>query len=171
MAAGRRGGVKRCGSGLMSDTEVLFYHLEHMSLEQLLPTLLEKSLARGWRVVVQGGSRQRLEALNMLLWTYRDDSFLPHGMREDGHAERQPIYLTEGDDNPNGAGVRFFIDGAPIGDLAALGTYDRSVYIFDGADPGAVAAARAAWKNISRAPGLTATYWQQTPQGRWQKKG
>ena len=31
-------------------TEVLFYHLQNMTLESVLPPLLEKSLERGWRV-------------------------------------------------------------------------------------------------------------------------
>jgi DNA polymerase III subunit chi len=39
-------------------TEVLFYHLQGMSLESVLPPLLEKSLERGWRVVVHGRLRQ-----------------------------------------------------------------------------------------------------------------
>ena len=59
-------------------TEVLFYHLQDMSLENVLPPLLEKSLERGWRVVVQSTSEERADALDAHLWTYRDDSFLPH---------------------------------------------------------------------------------------------
>ena len=60
-------------------TEVLFYHLQNMPLERVLPPLLEKSLERGWRVVVQTASEERADALDSHLWTYRDDSFLPHG--------------------------------------------------------------------------------------------
>ena len=59
-------------------TEVLFYHLQNMSLENVLPPLLEKSLERGWRVVVQSTSQERADALDAHLWTYRDDLFLPH---------------------------------------------------------------------------------------------
>ena len=45
-------------------TEILFYHLQHQPLERVLPTLLEKTLERGWRAVVQtsggaGGSARR----------------------------------------------------------------------------------------------------------------
>ena len=39
-------------------TEVLFYHLKGQTPEQVLPTLLQKSLDRGWRVVVQASSRR-----------------------------------------------------------------------------------------------------------------
>ena len=84
-------------------TEVLFYHLEHQPLERVLPSLVEKTLERGWRAVVQAGSEERVEALDMLLWTYREESFLPHGTRRDGNPAAQPVYLTTGEDNPNGA--------------------------------------------------------------------
>ncbi len=149
-----------------TSVEVLFYHLEQFPLERVLPPLLEKSLARGWRVVLQCGNEARMQALNTYLWTYRDDSFLPHGTAADGEAARQPIFLTSSTDNPNHATVRFFIDGAEIGDL---GGYERAVYIFDGTDPEAVAVARRAWKAV-KAAGHEATYWRQTETGGWTRK-
>ena len=86
-----------------SGTEIYFYHLERRSLEDVLPTLLERSLERGWRAAVQAASEERVEALNTLLWTYREESFLPHGTARDGSPEAHPIYLTATEDNPNGA--------------------------------------------------------------------
>ncbi len=114
-------------------TEVLFYHLEHQPLERVLPSLVEKTLERGWRAVVQAGSEERVEALDTLLWTYREDSFLPHGTKRDGNPEAQPVFLTTGEDNPNGASVRFLVDGAEAGELSG---YARIVYLFDGRDAG-----------------------------------
>lgn len=55
--------------------DVFFYHLEQQTLDRVLPSLLEKTLARGWRAVVQVGNEERLEALDQALWTYTDDSF------------------------------------------------------------------------------------------------
>jgi len=147
-------------------TEVLFYHLEHQSLERVLPSLVERTLERGWRAVVQAGSEERVEALDTLLWTYREDSFLPHGTRGDGNPAMQPVYLTAGEDNPNGATVRFLVDGAEAGDVAA---YARVVYLFDGRDAAALEAARERWK-AAKAAGSVVTYWQQSPEGRWEKK-
>ena len=112
-------------------TEVLFYHLEHQPLERVLPSLVERTLERGWRAVVQAGSEERVEALDTLLWTYREESFLPHGTRRDGNSAAQPVYLTSNEENPNGAGVRFLVDGA---ETAELSGYDRVVYLFDGRD-------------------------------------
>jgi DNA polymerase III subunit chi len=149
-------------------TEVLFYHLQNMSLENVLPPLLEKSLERGWRVVVQASSEERIEALDAQLWTYRDDSFLPHGTAREAEAREQQILLTVGADNPNGAAVRFLIDGAPV--PANAETYQRIVLMFDGDDPDAVAAARERWGE-AKAKGFAVTYWQADAEGRWQRMG
>lgn len=147
-------------------TEVLFYHLERRPLEQVLPQLLEKTLERGWHAVVQTGSEERADALSQSLWTYREEAFLPHGTAADGHADVQPIFITPEDINPNGAKIRFFVDGSSSDDVS---DYERAVYMFDGHDEAAVAAARETWKSV-KAQGHDATYWQQSPEGRWEKK-
>ena len=147
--------------------EVLFYHLERRPLEAVLPGLLQRSLERGWRVVVQVGSEERLEALNAHLWSYDEAAFLPHGSAADGYAEEQPVWLTAGDDNPNGASVRFLVDGAEAAELVG---YDRIVFLFDAGEAEAVAKARAAWKE-AEAAGHDATYWRQDDSGRWKKQG
>lgn len=147
-------------------TEVLFYHLERAPLERVLPELLEKSLERGWRAVVQAGSGERLEALDTALWTHGEASFLPHGTAADGRPERQPVWLTTGEDNPNGASIRFLVDGAEAGEL---GGYARAVFLFDGRSEEAVAQARAQW-TAAREAGHAVTYWQQNERGKWEKK-
>lgn len=146
--------------------DVYFYHLEHQTLERVLPSLLEKTLARGWRAVVQAGSEDRLEALDMALWTYADDSFLAHGTARIGSASLQPIYLTLGSENPNGAGVRFLVDGAEAQEFAGA---ERFVYVFDGHDVEALASARGQW-SAAKAAGCAVAYWQQSPNGRWEQK-
>jgi DNA polymerase III subunit chi len=147
-------------------TEIYFYHLEQRSLDEVLPNLLERSLKRGWRAVVQAASDERVEALNTMLWTYREESFLPHGTARDGRASEQPIYLTAGEDNPNGAQIRFLVDGATIADPSP---YVRVAYVFDGRDAVAVASARSAWQE-AKAREDAVSYWQQDQEGRWQQK-
>jgi DNA polymerase III subunit chi len=146
--------------------EAYFYHLERQTLEDVLPKLLERSLERGWRAVVQAASQERVEALDTHLWTYRAESFLPHGTLHDGRASEQPIYLTAGDDNPNGAQIRFVVDGATLADSSP---YVRVAYLFDGRDETAVAQARLVWQ-AAKARGDAVSYWQQDAAGRWQKK-
>lgn len=147
-------------------TEVWFYHLERRTLEAVLPSLLEKCLERGWKTVVQVGSPERLSALDGHLWTYRNESFLPHGTAADGDAALQPVYLTTGTDNPNEAQVRFLVDRADPPDLAG---YMRAVFIFDGRDEEALAEAREHWRR-AKAAGHEVSYWQISDAGRWERK-
>jgi DNA polymerase III subunit chi len=148
-------------------TEMLFYHLQRQPIERVLPALLEKSVERGWRVVVQASSDERVEALDAHLWTYRDDAFLPHGTAREAEAAAQPVLITTEDHNPNAANVRFLVDGAAVPANAA--DYERIVLLFDGEDEEAVAAARARWGE-AKAQGFDVTYWQPDEQGRWVKK-
>jgi DNA polymerase-3 subunit chi len=145
--------------------ELWFYHLERTELERALPPLLEKCLQRGWRALVRGGSEERLDALDAKLWTYRDDSFLPHG-RDDDAAARQPVLLTTAAGNPNGAQALFLVDGAEPGDLSG---FERACLIFDGRDAAALESARSRWKQAKDA-GVSASYWRENAQGGWEKQ-
>jgi DNA polymerase-3 subunit chi len=152
-------------------SEIWFYHLERQPLDAVLPELLQKTLARGWRAVVHAGSDERVAALDAMLWTYTTDGFLPHGTSADGFAKRQPIFLTSKPERPNAADVIFLVDGAlpkewPDGEGKAV---SRMVLLFDGNDPDATAAARSEWTRIKNT-GADATYWQQSAAGKWEKK-
>ncbi len=146
--------------------EILFYHLTESTLDEALPGLLERSLSRGWRAVVQAGSEERRDALDQRLWTFRDDSFLGHGLEHEPHAVDQPVILTTSAANPNAAQIRFVVDGA---EPPALDGYQRAVLMFDGHDEAQVAAARGQWKAL-KAAGHELTYWQQGPDRRWERK-
>lgn len=150
----------------MTTAEVWFYHLERSSLDQVLPELLEKTLARGWRAVVRTPSPGLGDRLDQWLWAYRDDSFLPHGLASEPGAARQPIVLTTGHDNPNQAQALFLVDGA---EPEALDGYERCLVLFDGADEAALARARGHWKQV-KATGAQASYWKQMARG-WEKQG
>jgi DNA polymerase-3 subunit chi len=145
--------------------EVWFYHLERSGLDQVLPELLEKTLQRGWRALVRSPDPERIEHLDGWLWTYRDDSFLPHGPADEAEAARQPILLSTAPDNANGADVLFLIDGAEAG---ALDGYQRCILLFDGRDEAALAAARQRWRDV-KAAGHPASYWRQAERG-WEKQ-
>jgi DNA polymerase-3 subunit chi len=146
-----------------SPCEVWFYHLERASLEQVLPDLLEKTLARGWKARVRSGEPGRIEAIDGWLWTYRDDSFLAHGRADEPFADRQPILLGDGADN--GAQVLFVVDGDP-GDLTG---YERCVVIFDGRAEVALQSARGLWARYRKA-GHGVTYWRQGESRGWEKQ-
>jgi DNA polymerase III subunit chi len=147
--------------------EVLFYHLTASPVEQALPEILERALARGWRAVVRCGSEPALEMLDARLWTWRDDAFLPHGTAAMGHPARQPIWLTCGDENPNGAQILTLVAGARAVPAEAV-AFERVCLLFEAADAEALAAAREDWRAVTAA-GLPARYWAQEA-GRWVEK-
>ena len=147
-------------------TEVLFYHLTESKLEDALPALLEKSIERGWKVVVQTAEDVRRDFLDAHLWTFRDDSFLPHSTDAAPMPQEQPVLLTATSENQNSATVRFVVDGA---EPPPLDPYERVVFMFDGYDQLQLEGARAQWKKL-KGDGHALTYWQQSPEGRWVKK-
>jgi DNA polymerase-3 subunit chi len=149
-----------------SPCEVWFYHLERSSLEQVLPELLERTLGRGWRARVRSGDPGRIEALDNWLWTWRDDSFLPHGLAGEPFAERQPILLGDGPENTNSAQALFVVDGDP----GELDGYERCVVIFDGRAEPALQDARALWSRY-RKSGHEVTYYRQGETRGWEKQG
>jgi DNA polymerase III subunit chi len=145
--------------------EVGFYHLLSMPLERALPKLLERAWMQGHRILVRAGSAERVEHLNLLLWTYEEGSFLPHGSERDGSAAAQPIWLTYDDTNPNSASMLVLVDSVEADDLAA---FARCADLFDGNDADAVEAARGRWRR-AREAGHSLTFWQQTSSG-WERK-
>lgn len=144
--------------------DVWFYHLERSAPEAVLPELLEKTLARGWRAVVRAPERHRLERLDEALWG-PGEAFLPHGLDDADHPDRQPILLTSDEGRPNGAQALFLLDGADAGDLDP---YERCIVLFDGADETALGGARDLWRTL-KAAGRTLSYWQQGESG-WRKR-
>ena len=152
-------------------TEVFFYHLERAALEDVLPGLLEKTRERGWKALVRAGSDERLAALDSHLWSYREESFLAHGLARDANAGEQPVLLTASDGNANNAEVLFYVDGAAAKDWsgAEIATAARVVLIFDGRDAEALEAAREQWKQ-AKASGHEVTYFQQAAGGKWEKR-
>jgi DNA polymerase-3 subunit chi len=150
-------------------TETLFYHLERRTLDDVLPGLIERTLERGWRALIKAESADRASVLDMLLWTYSDQTFLPHAQVGDGDAKRQPVLITTEDDNANNANVLFLVGGAEPLPWDVPNDLARIVLMFDGRDETALTRARAAWKD-AKAAGHDATYWKEMPNGKFEKQ-
>jgi DNA polymerase III subunit chi len=151
--------------------EIWFYHLTRQPLAETLPLLVERSLERGWRVVIQSREEESLAGLDDLLWTWSDISFIPHGTARDGAPETQPVFLTAGAETPNGARIRFFVEGAeatPFLDQAEAAGYERLVLMFDGSVEESLRAARAQWKALKER-GCALSYWRQGETGGWER--
>ena len=149
-------------------TRIDFYHLQKAPLEQILPKLCEKAYATGKRIKILLGNAERLGFINSLLWTYSEESFLPHGSKRDGFAEEQPIFISADETNENNALLLILADGAQIA-VEKLDAYERVLNIFDGNDETALNNARAYWKEI-KSLGGELHYWQQNANGSFEQK-
>lgn len=149
-------------------TRIDFYHLQKAPLEQVLPKLCEKAYASGKHIKILLGNTDRVEFINSLLWTYSEESFLPHGSKRDGFAEEQPIFISSEEANENNASLLILADGAQI-EVEKLNTYERVLNIFDGNDEMALTNARAYWKEI-KSLGGELHYWQQNANGTFEQK-
>jgi len=152
-------------------TEVLFYHLERRSLDDVLPGLIERTLERGWRAVIKTESAERADAIDNLLWTFSERSFLPHAQTGDGEAARQPVLITMEEANLNGANVLFLVGGAEPSDWShePISSFTRVVLLFDGRDEPSLARARSAWKG-AREANCDVTYWKESASGKWERQ-
>ena len=147
--------------------DALFYHLTRSRTAQAAGQILEKCLARGWRVAVRGTDRAALEALDAALWLGPEEGFLPHGLAGGPHDARQPVLLTTEPEAPNRPDCLIAVDGATV-TPEEVAAHARTCILFDGADGDRVAAARAQWTALTRA-GAAAQYWSEEG-GRWEMK-
>ena len=137
-----------------------FYHLAQVPLERVLPSICEKVIAGGERLLVVANP-PLLAQVDALLWTYAPESFLPHG-RADGPApEHQPILLSPDATAVNGAVNIALADGEWRDE--ALG-FARAFYFFDEAHRDT---ARQAWKTLKARPEVEPRYWKQDDRGKW----
>ncbi|HYD38565.1 MAG TPA: DNA polymerase III subunit chi [Allosphingosinicella sp.] len=134
-----------------------FYHLTARPLEQVLPSVCEKVLAGGERLLVVA-EEGLLARLDEALWSYSKDSFLPHGRER---PESQPVLLSAEVAAVNGATHIALADGRWRDE--ALG-FERAFYFFDESGR---ESARDAWRALKDRPEAEARYWKQDERGKW----
>ena len=86
----------------MSSTRVDFYLLQDaadneetaiQSKYALACRLIEKAYLRGHKVFVFCNNRQEAETLDELLWTFKEESFIPHNLQGEGPDKPPPIQI------------------------------------------------------------------------------
>jgi DNA polymerase-3 subunit chi len=134
-----------------------FYQLAATPLERVLPSICEKVLAGGGRLVVVAGA-EALARIDEQLWTGAAESFLPHGR---DNPEAQPILLSETPEPANGATNIALADGEWRDEAL---NFERIFYFFDS---GHLDTARAAWRALKGRAEAEARYWKQDERGKW----
>lgn len=148
-------------------SEIRFYHLQNQTIEQALPALVAKAHETGQRILIKTPDEITSEKINEALWTYRADSFLPHGNDKDGNAEHQPIWITHNNGNANNASVLIVAGGTETAEVPEGITLHCEMFL--GSHDEERHAARSRWKSYKES-GAELTYWQQNERGGWDKK-
>jgi DNA polymerase III subunit chi len=132
-----------------------FYYLTRVPLEKALPSIAERVLANGERLVIVAEDDKILTRIDTLLWSYKPDSFLPHGRTGD-----QPILLTVDTEGAAAQNIAM-IDGQWRD--AAL-NFARAFYFFDSQS---IEGARGAWRGLADKGEVERHYWKQDDVGKW----
>ncbi|RKQ70791.1 DNA polymerase III chi subunit [Litorimonas taeanensis] len=148
-----------------SGPDYWFYHLEGSTLEGVLPDLLEKSLSRGWRVLVKLPPDKQKQ-FDDHLWTFRDDSFIPHGRDDEPMADWQPVLLSSDIKVATGFDIVFLLDGAEVEISEGV---SRVMVMINGRSEQDVSRERGRWKAL-KAINASLAYYQQNERGRWEKR-
>ena len=138
-----------------------FYHLTAKPLERVLPSICEKLVDGGERLLVVAGEGQ-VAGLDRDLWSYSPESFLPHAAAGGARDRNQPVLIAaSAGAAANGARNVAIADGVWREEALA---FDRVFYFFDGAS---IDGARASWRALKDREGAERHYWKQDERGRW----
>jgi len=136
-----------------------FYYLTASPLERVLPRICERIVAEGGKLLIVT-EPDLLGSLDVQLWTYAVDSFLPHGRSDGATPEAQPILLSPDTAPLNGAEAIALADGRWRDEAL---NFARTFYFFDAAH---LDEARATWRTLKGREGVECRYWKQVD-GRW----
>ncbi len=117
-------------------TRVDFYILPvtaKRTSDQILCALTGKAWKQGNRVYIHTDSPDRSTKMDALLWTFKDTSFLPHGLVDQADMEKTPVLI--GHEDPP-ADLHDIIINMTSSVPLFFGRFDRLIEIVDQASNG-----------------------------------
>lgn len=144
--------------------QVDFYHLTVTPLERALPSIAQRVVAGGGRLLIVSDDEAQRGAIDRLLWAYAPESFLPHGQAGGEDDAGQPILIAAGADDAANAATNIALIDGEWRDTALQ--FDRAFHFFD-ADR--IQQARVAWKGLADRDGVERRYWKQDDGGKWEQ--
>jgi DNA polymerase-3 subunit chi len=142
--------------------QVDFYQLTRDPVEQALPGIARRVLENGGRLLVVSEDTAQLVRISRGLWDAGPDTYLAHDRAEAPMPEAQPILLAGQCEAANGARMIVLADGLWRDEALQ---FERVFYFFDDA---AIDGARASWRTLSKAEGVTPRFWKQDG-GKWRQ--
>lgn len=146
-------------------TRVDFYQLSRDPVERVAVMLARKVLQAGQRLLVVSEDPGQRAVIGRELWRAGPEEFLANGEADGAHAERQPILLSDRAEAANGARMVLLADGKWRPEALQ---FERALLLFGAAETGA---ARALWRELDDAEGVTREIHKQDEGGRWRAGG
>ena len=140
-----------------------FWQYSQGSIERIVALIAERVLAGGDRLLVVDADSDRRAATSKALWEAKPERFLANGEAGAGHADRQPILLSDACEPVNGAKVAVLADGEWRDPGAS---FHRVILLFG---QGQAEPARAVWRQFDAREDVTRGYFAQEA-GRWVKR-
>lgn len=155
-------------------SQINFYHTTGDTpgaVDAVLPSLLNKAIGSGQRVLLVAPTAARCRRLDEALWSFAESSFLPHALLEDPHPAEQPVLIANAEEDFSAhlhQRIPLLVSGAEAVLPSLLGSQSpRILYMFTAAAAD-VERARPLFKQL-KGEGHQLTYHQQTATG-WQLK-
>tara|TARA_B100001741_G_scaffold301024_1_gene288856 strand:- start:137 stop:601 length:465 start_codon:yes stop_codon:yes gene_type:complete len=144
-------------------TELFFYQLQVSKTYEVLPKLLEKTLEKRKRALVLGQSDEEVIRLSELLWSYKADSWLPHGSIEEPFSEKHPVLLSKNVCTVNDATFLFVLNGVLPNSIEA---FERCSVLCDEHAIESISSLRKKYSKNTKNK-YHVTFWQEDRNGRW----
>lgn len=83
-------------------TLIDFYVLQQQEVDaqhHFACRLIEKAVRQGNRVMVATKDEEESRKLDESLWSFRPDSFVPHALLGEAHADQAPVLISHGEDD------------------------------------------------------------------------
>lgn len=132
-----------------------FYQLSRDPVERVIPSIAQRLLDDGDRLLIVASDDVRLDRISEGLWSASPDSFLAHGRAGCADPETQPILLSATCKPDNGARHIALADG--LWREEAL-QFERVFYFFDDSS---VDGARRSWRTLAKQDGIEPRFWRQ----------
>ena len=111
------------------------YNIESGNLVNSAVRLLEKIYNSGKRCIFYSPIAERVNLIDRTLWTFSTNVFVPHGDKNLGFSDKQPIFFTdEVNANPNNATVLMMLDSLDFRSWNDYQKFEKIIMMFDDAE-------------------------------------
>ncbi len=109
-------------------TPIIFYLISSDSDDFLYSFIMSKMLKENIRTIIYCNEQSEADRIDDKFWKLGHTSFLPHGSYRDARPEDQPVYITNKEENPNGATSLVFY-GVPSNTF--ISSFEKTITIYN----------------------------------------